>query len=93
MAHVKIVLNHRGVRELLDSPGIRRDLEERGRRVLAQAEATAPEVTGEYRRLLGMVSTNARDGRAAVRIGSASDHTAAVEAAHGTLAKALDAAG
>lgn len=37
MANVKIVLNRRGVRELLRSPEIQRDLERRAQRIAATA--------------------------------------------------------
>ena len=89
MTDVKI--NPAGLRELYKSGGVRGELERRGGRVLAQAVATAPVDSGNYRASLRMVSED-HPSRAAVHVGASVDYAWVVEADHGTLARALDAA-
>lgn len=89
MARVKLV--SQGMRELLNAPGVTRDLERRGRSILAAATATAPVDTGAYRD--GLTMWTAHTDRTVVRIGSSARHSPLVEAMTGNLARALDAAG
>lgn len=88
----KIKLNSKAVQALLDGEeGVRELLMERAERVLAKAEASAPVKTGNYKAGLG-ISEDHTD-RLALRVGSSAPHAHLVEAKHGTLARALDAAG
>lgn len=88
----KITLNHKSVQDLLDGDGgVREILMERAQRVLAKAQVDAPVQTGNYKSGLG-ISEDHTD-RLAIRVGSNSPHAHLVEAKHGTMARALDAAG
>lgn len=89
MAKVKVELNHSGVRALLNDPGVRADLTSRAARVLAQAKATAPVDTGEYRD--GLHIEQATTDRAVVRVAGGGGHDWIVEHRTGNLARALDA--
>jgi hypothetical protein len=91
MPKVRVQLNGPGVHELLADPGVVEDLESRGDRVLAAAEAAAPVDTGEY--YTSLHSWLEHTDRPAVRVGSDAPHAMVVEARHGVLAQALDAAG
>lgn len=87
----KITLNHAGIAEVLKSAGVRDELTRRMERVLDQAKATAPVDTGAYRDSLHIEQVT--HDRAVVRVVSDTDHSLEVEADHGTLSRALDAAG
>lgn len=84
-------LHHSGMKKLLHSSDVERYLESRARKVLARAEATAPVVTGDYKRGLHL-ETVQHPSRVVVRVAGSTDHDLAVEADHGTLSRALDAA-
>lgn len=88
---VRVELNHGGMRDLLNSPGVRAELTRRAERVLARAKPTAPVESGEYQASLH-IEQDTTD-RAVVRVVAGTDHGMAVEANHGTLARALGAAG
>jgi len=89
---VTIKLNHGAVQEYLDGGhGVRELVIDRAKRVLARAEETAPVETGDYKDHLAI--TEDHTDRLAVRVGSSSHHAHLVEAKHGTMARALDAAG
>lgn len=90
MAGADVRLDREGVAELLKSPDIRRELERRARLVAAKARASAPRVTGRYADSIE-VRTTVTD-RARVSVVSTVHYGLQVEARHGTLARALDAA-
>ena len=89
---VRVRLNSAGMRALLHDPGIRADLVARGERVLAAAESSAPVESGAYRSSLHLVVDD-HPSRVAVHVGASVDYGMEVEADHGTLSRALDAAG
>ena len=89
---VRVRLNHAGMRALLFAPGVRADLQRRGERVLAAAQASAPVDSGEYRASLRLIADD-HPSRPAVHVGATVDYGMEVEADHGTLSRALDAAG
>lgn len=88
---VKVNLDTSGMAELLACDGVRTHLHELAGRVLEQAKATAPVVTGAYRD--GLTIWDDTTDRAAVRVGSTAPHASLVEASTGNLSRALDAAG
>lgn len=92
MADVHIQLNGRGMAELLKSDDIRRMLEKKAEKVLDEAQADAPFVTGDYRESLH-VETVEHPSRVVARVAAGVDYAMEVEANHGTLSRALDAAG
>lgn len=84
-------LNHSGMRDLLNDPGVRDELTRRAEAVLAAAKANAPVESGEYRDNLHI--EQATTDRAVTRVVGDTDHSILVEAKTGNLARALDAAG
>lgn len=88
MARIK--LNSAGMRELLNSSGVRAELTRRAGAVLSAAKASAPVATGEYVGSLRILQ--ATTDRAVVRVGSDAPHAGIVEADRGILARALDSA-
>lgn len=93
MPKTKVVLNEAGLNQLLRDPGVRADVDRRAEQVLDAARAEAPVHTGEYRDRLHIEHVTAANGIESVRVTAGTDHDIYVEAEHGTLAKALDAAG
>lgn len=91
MARAKVKLNHSGMRQLLNDPGVRRELTTRAEPVLTEAKANAPVASGEYQD--GLEIQQATTDRAAVRVVGTAPHSLVVEAKTGNLARALDAAG
>lgn len=88
----RVRLNSGAVQALLDGDqGVRDLLVARAEQVLSSAEANAPVRTGDYKSRLAI--TEDHTDRLALRVGSSSPHAHLVEAKHGTLARALDAAG
>jgi hypothetical protein len=87
----KVTLNHAGIAEMLKSAEVRAELTNRGERLLSKARAEAPVKTGAYRDGLHLVQVTT--DRAVVRVVGGTDHDVLVEAKHGILARALDAAG
>lgn len=85
----RLKINQRNVDNLVNAPGVQRDVHDRGERMHNQARAIAPVATGEYRDNLHL--EDGPDG--SVRLVSDVDHTFVVEADHGVLARSLDAAG
>ncbi len=79
MGDVKVVLNDRGVRDLLTSDGVKRDLLRRGERI---ATAAGPDHEAEV-----------TVGRKRARVGIRTTTPAAMEAeaSRGSLSSALDA--
>lgn len=71
--------------------GVRAELTRRMQPVLAAAKASAPSVTGAHKASIHLVQ--ATTDRAVVRVVADSDHSLAVEAKTGNLARALAAAG
>ena len=91
MSGIKVTLNHGGMDALLKSDEVRSARTERAEKVLAAAKANAPVASGEYRD--GLHLEQDTTDRAVVRVKGDTDHDWVVEAKHGTLARALDAAG
>lgn len=92
MASSRVKLNSKAIQSLLDGDeGVREMLMERAQRVLSAAESSAPVKSGTYRDRLGI--TEDHTDRLALRVGSSAPHAGLVEARHGTMARALDAAG
>ena len=91
----RVIVHDPEVRRLLRAEGryggVRIDLENRGQRVLAQAQAQAPYDTGTYQASLELGSDTTDTAR--VTVGSDVDYAMYVEADTGNLARALDAAG
>lgn len=87
---VRIKLNSRGMRDLLNSGSVGAYLEGKIQRGLAAAKANAPVKTGEYRNALHVEL--AHTDRVVARIVGGTDHDMIVEADTGNLARALDAA-
>jgi hypothetical protein len=93
-----IEIDEAAIESLLITPGVKRDMRARGRRVVQAAQATAPVDTGEYRD-----SIHLEDGHGAgeVLVVASAGHSIYVELgtrvrghpAHHTLTNALDAAG
>lgn len=98
MAKTRVELDNAGMRELLRSPAVARDLRGRGERVRSRAAATAPVDTGQFSGTgpgpggFEVVEHMERD-RVTVRVESHDPKGAIKEAQHRTLTKALDAAG
>lgn len=88
---VRVRLNSAGMRALLKAPGVQTDLLARGQRVAAAARASAPVESGAYRDGID-VEVDEHPSRVAVHVGTSVDYGMKVEANHGTLARALDAA-
>lgn len=89
MARVQVVLNRRGMAELLNSPGVAHELHRRAERVRESA-VSASDVTYEYERSLDVVDDHS--DRARSRVVADVDYALAREARDRTLGKALDAA-
>lgn len=91
MARPRIKIVSPGVRRLLSDPGVRDDLEDRGRRVLARAQVEAPSQTGALRASLRMQTVE--EDRTVVQVGSDLPYAMRIAAATGFLTRSLDAAG
>jgi hypothetical protein len=92
MASRRVNLNGAAIQSLLDGgEGVHEMLMERAQRVLSAAEASAPVLSGEFKSRLGV--TEDHTDRLVLRVGSSAPHAHLVEAKHGTMARALDAAG
>lgn len=88
----KVKWNDRAVQEYLDGEhGVEDSLERRASRVEQAAKSSAPVASGAYRDSLHVET--AHTDRMVKRVVSDVPHAFAVEARHGVLAKALDAAG
>jgi type V secretory pathway adhesin AidA len=87
MASVRVKLNHRGMRDLLNSSAARAALEGPAQSVLVRAKATAPVDTGAYRDSLHIAED--RTDRVVLRIGSNLDYATTIQANTGHLARAL----
>lgn len=89
MARTRVVMNPRGIRELLNSDDVADMLEQKMQPALAQAKANAPVKSGAYRD--GLHLERDRTDRVVVRLAGGTDHDLVVEADTGNLARALDA--
>lgn len=79
-----------GVRALLSDDGVRRDLEQRGQRVLNRAQAECPVESGALQGSLRMQTVE--EDRTVVQVGSELGYAMDVAAGTGFLTRALDAA-
>ena len=91
MARAKVVLDHAGMKALLNDPGVRAELTRRMGPALAAARASAPVDTGAYKASIALVQ--ATTDRAVVRVVATDWKAALVESRTGNLARSLDAAG
>lgn len=87
----RVTLNRAGMKALLNSPEVRRELTKRANRVLAAAQADPHDDTGAYE--AGLHIEQAVTDRAVVRVVSGDFKGHILEANYGILARALDAAG
>lgn len=85
-------LNSGGIGELLHSGEVEAMLSGKMAAALSTAQANAPVKTGAYRAGLHLEVVQ-HPTRVVVRVAGSTDHDMIVEADHGTLARALDAAG
>lgn len=80
-----------GIKALLNSTGVRRDLARRGRAVAEVAKAAVPMESGELRRSIVVRSEQHRD-RAVVHVVAETPYAAKVLATNTAFAASLDAA-
>lgn len=92
MARARVVLNSRGMAELLSCAEIQADLQRRARIVEGIARQIAPTDTGAYRDGITSWVEQHRD-RVVVKIGSTDRKSPLIEASTGTMARALRSAG
>lgn len=93
----KVTTNWRGVEEVLLSRQVASMLRYRAFNTLQAAKATAPVVTGAYRSSLHLENDQSSGGKGALRrarsrVVADVDYAFLVEADHGVLKRALDAA-
>lgn len=86
----RIRLDHEGVGQLLKSDAVRAFITTLAAEVLREAQANAPVETGAYRD--GLHIEQETTDRVVVRVRGNTDHDWFVEAEHGTLSRAMDAA-
>lgn len=87
MANLKMRLISAGMRELLNSAGVRAYLTTLAGPVLARAQAGAPIDTGRYRSSLRIIQDST--DRAVVRVGSNDPDAMIIEARTGNLARSV----
>ena len=95
---MRVRLLHDGMAELLNDPGVVDKVMEEARKVRDHARTIAPVASGAYRDSIEVTESSTklkrdRKPRFAANIGSDLPYAVAVEAHHGTLVRALDAAG
>ena len=88
---IRVVMQGRGIAEILKDDGVRAELTRKAEAVLSAARASAPVASGEYAGSLH-IKQDTTD-RVAVRVVGTAPHSHLVEADTGNLARALDAAG
>lgn len=88
-----------GMRGLLNDPGVTAAVKGEADKVLREAQDAAPVKSGRYRESLGLqrvtvtpFSRSKAVPRAGYAVGSTAPYALAVEANHGVLSRALDAA-
>lgn len=87
----KVELHHSAIGDMLQGAGVRADMLARAERAAEAARAAAPVVSGTYRDSIEAYTVTT--DRAVGRVGSSVPYAGTVEANHGTLSRALDAAG
>lgn len=87
MADIKLRLISAGMRDLLNSAGVRAYLTTLAGPVLARAQAGAPIDTGRYRASLRIIQDST--DRAVVRVGSNDPDAMIIEARTGNLARSI----
>jgi hypothetical protein len=87
----RVRMNGRGAAEILNSGGVRAGITPFAEQVLGAAQSIAPVESGAYRASLAILQDST--DRVAVRVVADVPHSYIVEARHGTLARALGAAG
>lgn len=91
MARTRVKLNSAGMKELLNSSGVRAELTRRAQPVLAAAKNDPHDDTGAYE--AGLVIEQATTDRAVVRVVSTDKKGHILESRYGILARALNEAG
>lgn len=91
MARTKVKLISRGMRDLLNSAGIRADMLRRAESAADAARGSAPVESGEYRD--GIRAESATTDRAVGRVVASAPHSLAVEFGTQNLGRSVDAAG
>lgn len=91
MASVKVRLYSPGVKKLLNDKKLGGQLESLAKKVEAQAKASAPVDTGNYRDSIYVYTTHT--DRVVARVAASADYALEVESKTGNLSKALDAVG
>lgn len=87
----RVKINHRGMEELLKSPGVRARLTKAAEPVLAAAKADPHDDTGDYEAGLH-IEQHTSPSRATVRVVSGDWKGHILEARYGILKRALDSA-
>lgn len=90
MARARVKLIDSGMRALLSDPGVAADLASRAESVAEAARASAPVETGAYRDSIHVEADHT--DRVVARVVADVPYATRVEAGHGTLTSALDAA-
>lgn len=84
---VQIKLDRGGIREVLNSQGVRSALRKEAEEVSARARSSAPVDSGEYRDSIVVVS--ATTDRAVERVTATAEHAMLIESRTGNLRRAL----
>lgn len=92
MTRVSIKFHEAALQQLLRESSVRADMNRRAGRVRDAARAAAPVETGEYKDKLHVERSTGAKGVEVLTITAGTDHDIFVEARHGILAKAIDAA-
>lgn len=85
MANLRIEINRAGLREILRSPGVQRDLEQRARRIATAADAAANDPGGHR------VVTEVGPNRARAAVITGTPKSMYKEATQRTLTRSIDA--
>ena len=93
---VRVELVSLGMFKLVNEPGVGRELTRRAELIAAEARASAPVRSGDFKRSIHVISdhtANTLKLRARARVASSDPAALLIEAIHGTLARALHAGG
>ena len=87
----RIRLNHSGMKELLNSSGVRAEMTTRAEQVLAVAQSSAPVASGAYKESLHI--NQGTTDRAVVNVATDVPYAMKIQSDTGHLLRSLDAAG
>lgn len=87
MAKTKITLVSSGMRELLNSAGVRADVRAAAEVIASRARQSAPVVSGRYRDSISVISDTT--DRAVERVNASAPHAFLVESKTGNLKRAV----